>query len=234
MSAPPRPTPTSPVRWPSLIALLGLALTMALTSGCNIVAGIGALEEARRRNSTQTIDPVYTGLQGKSFAVVVTADRVIQSDFPDLLPRLTTFITDDLVRNQPAIQAAGMVPAADVLQYQYNNPRWITLSYGRLAEQLGVQRLIIVDLLEYRLFEPGNKYLWSGRAAATVNIMESDGPLPDEAAFSKQLKVKFPDKDGIGPADMDIRIVNTELSRRLGQRASWLFYAHEEPYYPDF
>ncbi|MBA4028587.1 MAG: hypothetical protein C0475_05550 [Planctomyces sp.] len=214
-------------RWLGLITAVG---TLAL-GGCAVGGAIAALEESRRRNSTRQIDGEYGGLKGKSFAVIVTADRFVQADNPELLPRLTEQVSERLARQA---EASGYVPAAEVLDFQLNTPRWVTMAYADVAEQLGVERLVVVELTDYRLHEPGNQYLWNGVAAATVGVVEVGGPLDSDFAYSKLVRVSFPDKDGYGPNDLPRAAVNTELARRLADRAAWLFYNHQEPYYPDY
>ena len=38
---------------------------------------------------------------------------------------------------------------------------------------------------------------------------------PDEAAFQKSVRVSFPDKSAIGPGDLPLNVVATELGRRI-------------------
>ena len=214
-----------------LLCAAALCAAVVVSSGCNIVSVFGYMEESRRRSSTQEVKAEYDGLVDKTFAVVVMADRIIQSDQPEAVAKLTFDISERLRAESGAI---GYIAAPAVLQFQFNNPRWVVMNYGELAKALNVQRLVVIDLNEYRLNEPGNKYLWAGVASGTISVIEADGPLPDEPIYRKQVKVRFPDKDGFGPADLPMAAVNTELARRFATRAAWALYTHQEPYYPDF
>jgi hypothetical protein len=232
MILPPRATLKG--RLGSAAFLCAAVLSLAPLSGCNVVGFLGAMEESRRRNSTHNVDAEYTGLAGKNYAVLVIADRFIQGDNPSIVPYVTTRITNvlsDTKEGQAKIAAAGVIPADRLLSYLYEHPHWTTMPRGELAKELGVQRLIVVELLEYRLSDPGNQYLWSGLATGTVGVCEADGPAPDEFAFEKPIKVSFPDKDGYGPNEMSSQMVSTELAKRFTDRCAWLFYAHQEPYY---
>jgi hypothetical protein len=163
--------------------------------------------------------------------VVVTADRMIQADHPEVVAKLTIDIADQLAREAGA---SGFVPGMSVLEYQYNHPRWVTMPLGQLAKALEVERLVFIDLQEYRLNDPGNPYIWQGVASGLVGVVHADSALPDEFAFQKQIRVKFPDKSGMGPADLPRGAVNTTLVKRFVDRAAWLMYDHEEGYYPDY
>ncbi len=216
----------------SIILLLLLA-TLPL-QGCAVGGFVGAMIETKRRNSLRPHDAEYRGLEGHNWAVVVSADRAIQGEFPDVVPWMTAKISERLVKEQQTVGAAGFVRPEDVLRYQYNNPRWVAMPKGELARELQVDRLIFVELREYRLNEPGNQYLWAGLATGTVDVYEADSPAPDEVAFQKPIAVAFPDKQAQGPNDFSRAIVMTELGRRFVERLSWCFFDHKEPYYPKY
>jgi len=216
----------------SRVATLSLLLLLpTLLSGCIVGQLVGGMIESERRTGSKTVDREYTGLEGKTFAVVVSADRVIQADHPEVVARLSQEIATRLAKHAGA---SGFVPGASVLQYQYNHPRWVTMTLGQLAKELEVERLVFVDLVEYRLNDPGNAYLWQGAAAGQIGVVEADSSFPDEFAFQKQIRVGFPDQEGLGPGDLPRAAVNTALANRFVDRAAWLFYSHEEKYYPDY
>jgi hypothetical protein len=216
------------------IALVFLSIAIGMLQGCAGLGFIGAMSESYKRSSKRWVEAEYTGLEEKSWAVAVSASRGIQGEFPDVVPWMTHKSAERLVANQAIIGASSYVPADKVLRYQYENPRWVAMPKGELARALGVQRLIFVELVEYRLSEPGNQYLWAGLATGTVNVYEADGPAPDEIAFQKPIRVGFPDKLGFGPGDIHASVVATALGTRFLDRVTWLFYRHEEPYYPDY
>lgn len=205
-----------------------------MSTGCNALGFLGAMEESRRRNSTKTVDAEYKGLKDKNYAVVVKVDRSIEADFPELVPYMTGEVTRRLVDQQAKINADGVVPTERVLRYLFDHPEWTTMAHGELAKALEVNRLILIEVFEYRLNEPGNAYLWEGIAAGTVGIVEADTSVRDEFAFQKPVRVQYPDQKGVGQQDMSRAVVATELARRFIDRTTWLFYSHQEPYYPKY
>jgi hypothetical protein len=164
---------------------------------------------------------------------VVVASIVSEAD-PYVTEVVTRLSIDIAERLKNVVGATGYVPGQSVLAWQFNNPRWVTMPHSQIAAELEVQRLIVIELTEFRLNDPGNQYIWQGVIAGTVNVIEADTDFPDEFAFQKALRLRFPDKDGFGPADLPRQAVNTELSRRFAERAAWLFFSHEESYYPDY
>lgn len=214
----------------SALSLLALAAFTA-QSGCVLGTLMGGAIESYKRDSTHEVQAEYTGLAQHSFAVVVAGDRSIEADNPGLMAVLTDRISERLRQNAGA---TGSIMAAPLLAYLYDNPEWMSRPPAELAKDLGVDRLVLVELQEYRLNDPGNQYLWDGVAAATVNVIETDSPLPDEFAYTSLVQVKFPNKQGIGPAEMERNVVTSALIGRLVDRVTWLFYAHQEPYYPEY
>lgn len=207
----------------------------ALLSGCFA----GAMIQEYQRHSTKTVAAEYTGLEGKSFAVVISADRSIQADNPRLVDELTSRITERLSGSANVPCAGGYVPADQVLKYLYNHPGWASMSRVELAKALGggekpVERLVYIDLYEYRLTDAGNQYEWNGVAAGNLSVFEIDSALPNESGFDRTIQVKYPDKQGYGPNEMSQVVVTSALAKRFIDRASWLFYRHDEPYMPDY
>lgn len=212
-------------RWCVGVATGVLAAACLIPSGCVIAPLLRSAE----LNGSKDVKAKYAGLAGKSFAVVVSADRMIQADFPQLMGQLTATIGQRLADE---CDASGWIPPQDVLAYQYKNPRWSVMRLDDLAKELKVDRLIIVEVMEFRLHEPGNQYLWRGAATAKVGVIEADGPVNDNFIFQEQVRTIFPiDERALGPAQLSEQTVQVKLSKKLIDRVSWLFYDHEEKNY---
>jgi hypothetical protein len=194
-------------------------------SGCIVGAAIGGMAESYHRTGTSEIDAEYEGIQGKSFAVVVSADRVIEGNNPGISARINQRVNDRIIQNAGPSFA---IPSADLLTVLYNTPQWPAMTRGEVADMLGVERLVVVEIVEYRLNEPGNKYIWDGSASCIVSVYESDSPFPDDPVFEKAIRVSFPDTSGLMRTEIPEAAVNTELANRITNRVSWLFYTHEE------
>jgi hypothetical protein len=199
--------------------------------GCVLGQLIGGMAESDLRHSKKDVDAKYLGLPGKSFVVVVAADRSVQADFPSVVGDITITVSEELRKHAGA---SGWVPPKDVLRYQYEHPGWSSEPLDKLAADFGAQRLIYIDLREYRLNDPGNAYLWAGVASGTVSVVEADGPIADQFEFQEPVSVKFPDQSGQGPQQIPPAVMQAALSRRFVDRAAWLFYLHEEPYYSEY
>ncbi|RMH29839.1 MAG: hypothetical protein D6692_02975 [Planctomycetota bacterium] len=208
-----------------LFALIGGVLALLTIPGCIIGAAIGGMAESYHRTGTTKVPAEYTGISGKSFAVVATGSRVMEADHPGLTARLLQRVNDRLIANANPSYA---IPSMDLLTVLYNTPQWPAMTRGEVAEMLGVERLVVIEVIEYRLNEPGNQYVWDGLASVLVTVYESDNGLPDDPVYEKAIRVTFPDASGFMRTDLPEAAVTTELSNRLVNRIAWLFYDHEE------
>lgn len=212
-------------RYKALAAILISVLALLSIPGCIIGAAIGGMAESYKRTGTSEIEAEYLGLEGHSFTVVVSADRLIEGNNPGISARINQRVNDRLIQNA---NASFAIPSADLLTVLYNTPQWPAMPRGEVASMLGVERLIVVEIIEYRLNEPGNKYVWDGSASCMVSVFESDSGFPDDPVFEKAIRVAFPDSSGLMRTEIPEAAVNTELANRITNRISWLFYTHEE------
>ena len=214
-----------------LFALGAGAAMLVSGSGCQVAALAGVMAESYKRTGTHEVEAEYTGLKGKSFGVIVATDRVLMAEHPRLQAEVTTVVSQRL---RMEADASGYVPPELMLKFQIEEPRWKAMSPKELADELGVERLVFVEITDFRLRESGNAYLWAGAASAQVRVLEADGPIDDEFVFRKSVQVDFPDKDGFGPDDYSADHVSMRLRTRMCDRIVWLFHNHQEPYYPDY
>lgn len=205
-----------------LVLAASLVLATASMQGCILSPFLRASE----LKGSKQIPAKYTGLTGKSFAVVVAADRNIQSTYPMLIGQVTNTVSNRL---KDQVGASGWVPPEDVLGFQYQHPQWTTWTLQKLADELGVERLIFIDIQEFRLNEPGNAYLWKGAAGGIVGVVEADGDTSESFAFSEPISVQYPTKEvALSPAQAQWGDVQVMVAKRFVDRAAWLFFEHEE------
>lgn len=200
----------------------GLAVLLTASGGCE---AIGVIAANAQRTGSHDVKAMYKGLEGKTFAVVVSADRSIQADHPELVITLTREISKRLAENAGA---SGIFPAEEVLAYQFQYPNWVAKTPEELAQEFGVERLVSIDIADFQLTDPGNPYIWAGSAIGTVSITEADGATPSLFSFREAVRVGFPDETGVSPMEVPRDTVKIALTSRFIQRATWMFYDHEE------
>lgn len=218
-----------PGRMAHALGTLGAIALLGSMQGCIVGAAIGGMAESARRTGTTKVPADYIGLQGKSYAVVVVVSRLTQAQHPGLVSRITTGVNERLALPENGVGASAFIPSGDLLNVLYETPQWPAMPPGEVAGMLGVERLVMIELFDYQLHEPGNRYVWDGVASGNVTVFESDSGIPDDPVYEQAIRVTFPDGTGFMAADIPQSGVTSELSRRFINRAAWLFYDHEEP-----
>ncbi len=210
---------------------IGLAASGAmLISGCAVMNLVGAVGNEIERNKKIEVLAQYEGLENSTCAVVVHADASTFYEFPNVMLDVAGNVA---FRIQTNVKGVSILAPATVVQWQYQTPAWTTLPYGQIAEELGVDRVVVIDIYEFRLNPPGNQYLWEGVAAANVGIVERDGLDPDAFAYTFDIRVSFPNQEGIGRESASAQAIQTGLLTKFVQKAAWLFFTHIEDKYPD-
>jgi len=171
-----------PTRPGADLAPLAVALTLAcLAPGCNIAgwAAHGVFGDEEK----QKIAARYDGLINRTVAVMVSADQGVLYNFPDAVDQVCRRVSRQLAASLPSTK---VIHPRDVLRYQQNHPYWITTPLPRLTESLDVDRIVYVDLVEYRTNDPGDPYVWRGTITANVGVAERPGVHgPGEASGAK-------------------------------------------------
>ncbi len=194
-------------------------------AGCNIVGIAGPIAKAIDDAGTTVFPAQYTGLEGKTFAVMVEADAVMRVNSPRIVNVVTNGVTRQLSQN---VIHAGFVPGPRVLEFQFSTPRSQMWEPLRIADELTVDRLVKIELVEYRLNEPGNATIWEGRAIARVEVYEAELE-GNEPVYTQEVRVAFPDGTGFSRQEIPGRAVEANLQQRLIDRISWLMYEVELP-----
>ena len=213
----------------ALLAMLAL-LAVPTMQGCAIAQLVGGMAESYQATGSRTVYAEYEGLRDESYAIYVVAPRSIIGEYAGIDLALTDRITTLLrANNEGLVEAASFIPSDVVNRERYANPRMSTWPFSQVAEHFGVSRLIVVDISEMRLNEPGNRHVWSGVLAARVMVLEYQKGMAEDFAFTKDIAVRFPDNAGFTPADISAATIRAALVQRMSDRVAWLFYEHSEP-----
>jgi hypothetical protein len=213
----------------SIAAGLGIAAIIGL-SGCAATNFLGAVGQAAEYQKKIEVLAKYSGLENKTVAVLVDADLATLYDYPDLAATVTSGVTARLGRDVPG---AKVLNPQIVVTWQYRTPLWNSLPYGEICEQLNVDRVVFIDIQEFRLNPPGNRWEWEGAASAMVGIIERDGIDPDQFAQTIDLSARFPTVSGVDRDSASANQIKTGLLAEFIKKTSWLFHTHIEPKYPD-
>ncbi len=218
----------------NLAAILAAAVLasvgLALLGGCAVVKLFGGMAQNYEYQKRIEVLPQYSGLEDQTVAVIVEADLSTLYEHPDTVAKIAGGVVGRLRRDVPNVR---VVDPGVVINWQYRTPQWNALPYGQIAEQLGVNRLVHIDLYEYRFHPPGNRWEWEGACSANVGVVERDGFDPDTFVEVFAVESRFPTIKGVGLANATQSQIELGLLAEFIRKTAWLFHTHLEPKYPD-
>jgi len=214
------------------LAAVGLAAGVLAAGGCGIFGVASKVGEAIESEKQVEVLAKYRGLENATVAVVVNADRSVLYEYPTVVPNVVASVAGG-IRNRVSGDKKRIMSPSESLGWCYRNPTWTTMPLGELAKDLGVDRVVVIDIYEFRLNPPGNRWLWDGMAAANVGIVERDSLDPDTYSEEYSVAVKFPDQSELGRESAREGDILLGLTAKFSQQVTKLFYDHMVPKYPD-
>lgn len=211
------------------VCLVIIAVIAALGSCQAIMLGGVLAQEAEYAKKIEVL-PKYEGLEHKTVAILVDADPATLYEHPSVANTIAVGLWNYLRTNVPT---ATLLPQNAVIDWQYRTPQWHGMPYSQITDDLNVDRVLIVDIFEYRLHPPGNSWEWEGLCSGNIGVVERGGLDPDSFAEQFDVSIRFPDKTGYGKESLSENFVDTILINRFIIKTAWLFYKHIEPKYPD-
>lgn len=216
--------------------VLLLLMPLATAGGCAVAGLIGGMAQNYEYNKLIEVPAQYDGLEGALTAVVVQGDMGLFYQYPGVPPLIARDVSQRLARDVPG---SRVLNPEVIARWQYNTPHWDSLPHGEVAEALGekfgVERLVVIDIYEYRLHPPGNSWEWAGACGATVGVIERTPGrfVSDEFVISFDIKSTFPEIRGVGRDNASREQIEYGLLADFIKRCAWVFHEHLEPKYPD-
>ena len=201
-----------------------------LLGGCAVGALVGGMAQNWEYQKLVEVHAAYDGLQNKTVAVLVDADLAILYEHPSVAVNVAVNVSSEIARN---VEGATVLPSGVIAQWQFRTPQWNAMPYGEIAEALDVDRVVHIDIYEYRLHPRGNRWLWEGVCSAHVGVIEREGIDPDSYVEVFDVEAAFPDIKGVGRDSTNSALVQTGLLVLFVKRTAKLFYRHLDPKYPD-
>jgi len=214
--------PSSPLRAACLAVLI--AIPLALT-GCKNVAGfVGHVVGGEEKDKVYEVEAKYKTLAGHSVAIVVKADQTLYFQYPAAPGTIQRSIAAELALQMPSVR---LTDPAQIEKFQKENPYWNTMPDGDLLKRLKVERLILVDIAEFSLHEPGNASVWRGTIRGNVSVHEDNSANANNSTFSENVDSLFPNDSKVGVLNSDDQTMLFGLSKRFSQAVVGLFYDHK-------
>jgi hypothetical protein len=206
-----------------------LCLTVVLP-GCAIGALIGGIKQNQEYQTLLMVQPKYPDLPGQTVAVVCDAPMEVLDAYPELVYTIQRDVARRIAGN---VHEARVLPPHVVSRWQFQTPAWQALPLSDILDQLGVQRIVMIEIYEFRLHPHGNRYMWDGVSAAHVGVIEEGGFDPDSFARTFNIHMSFPSMGHVSRDEVSQSTIVMGLLDGFIKKTAWLFYEHTEPKYPD-
>ena len=201
-------------------------------AGCAVPSMIGGMAQNAEYQKKVNVPAEYTGLENREIAVLVDVDMATMYEHPRAASEIAKGVAFNIQKHVPG---ARVINPQTTMAWQYRTPAWNLMSYGDVADELGVERVVVIEIYEYRLHPPGNRYEWEGVCAATVRVIEDDGNTIDANLPVRDYDIiaRFPDVSGVTLDSGNASNVEAGLIIEFIKQTVYLFYDHIEPKYPD-
>lgn len=166
----------------------------------------------------------YLGLKDRSVAVLVWVRDYTEFNHPQARPAITRQITQRILTGVPGTTLAD---PDKVLKWQEANPYWATLPPSKWAESLKVERVVVVEIDEYRTHEPGDRYVLRGVISASVKVVEAEAADPDNFAAEYSKLVMYPTSEKLGSSTASEDQIEQITLVWFSEEAAGLFFDHQ-------
>lgn len=192
-----------------------MACVCLYTAGCGPMPGEKVLVDVAGE---------YHGLVDQRVAVMIAADSHMLHRYPQAPRYLSKAVTARIAHHVPGVT---MTIPEQVVQFQTDNPYWMNMRYGELVEKMGVDKIVLVDLVEYQTHEPGNAHIWQGLITANLGVIDAQAEDPDNFVYYNTVTARFPEQSSIGLIDSDERTIRLGMVLLFSREGGGLFYDHQ-------
>lgn len=176
--------------WKRSSATVCVAWLCVALNGCNIVGPLAAIAIPQYEYAK------YVGLQNQSIGVMVWADRGVRIDWDKIQLDIANAVQSSLqASNAKELQGATFpVLPASIVRFQYDHPHLESAPVTDFAAQLGVTRLIYIELERFSTRSDMSYQLYRGTAIATLKVIEIENGKATLAFEENGITAGFPIK----------------------------------------
>lgn len=210
-----------------ILWLLAPALLLAGVFGA--LAGCAILGVAAQAMPPAQVQPRYSKLQGQSMAVMIWTEHGVRLDWPNMPLDLGANIRDKFVAAQKEKlkqlkDSTFPMSSAAVIRFQEDHPEAEVQPILEVAPQLGVSRLIYIEIQAFQTRSDASVDLFKGSALASIKVVEVEKGKATVAYQEDGVRATFPPKgpeEGIPAGDDSkfyegtIDALSTEIVRRF-------------------
>jgi hypothetical protein len=196
-----------------------LALTLACSlSGC-------WLGGAYERTQGKPVASEYKGLAGHTAVIVVYVPDGLVNNYPRAAREVMDFFRVELLKGVPNVRLVSL----DRVEDWQRSTDWIKLSDKDVANHFGVDRVIRIEMVEYRTKEPGVEGYVKGRINANCRVVEVvKGETPRIGWERRGITAEWPTESNMEMLRINENVVRMRTLEMFAQTLAKAFYDHNE------
>jgi hypothetical protein len=229
------------------MAMKRVALTLAVMAGSvGVLLGGGGcgflgfgFTKAPPPLVTRTEGAAYGGLAGKSVAIVVFAPPATLNEYPGTREEVSTFVATQMRGNMPT---TALVDPRSVVSWQDSTLNWANLPPAEIGKHFRVDRVMVIQVLDYSTKRPIGFSEMQGRLRAQVKIYNAEGAanapatapadgavvLP-AAEWTGLVDAAWPSGKALDPTQTNENAVRLRTLETFSDLLTRYFYEHREP-----
>jgi hypothetical protein len=193
-----------------------------MATGCSVP---GFVANAVAGGETKvTVTAAYDGLANHSVAVLVSATDSIRATHPTAVADTGRAVTAAIATEVPGVTVVNPDQIAGFLR---DNPDWVIVPPGQLLQRFDVERLVMINLVQYSTHETGNSHLYLGRVVASVDVISADAPDPNNAVMRAEVSTTYPENGGVGVLETNDQTIAYGMRKGFALRVARLFTDYE-------
>ncbi len=213
-----------------IICTTSLLLVCLCLASCNIIGFGGAMAQAHE-DQMLIEKPAEYDLSGQTVAVVIEADLVMHYEHPGMANIIAEAVAARIAMH---VENVRVLSPTDVAHWQYTTSQWTAMSSGEIVDSLKVDRVVYIQIQNYRLTPPGNQWLWEARCDALIGIIEKNSFEQDGFDQTFEINSIFPRRPSVLTHEEATKAdIERGLLAEFIKETAWLFYLHQEPKNPD-
>ena len=206
------------------ITCLVLAAMLLCIGGCNLLEWPTYVLFGQH---SQKVKAEYTGLAGKSTAIIISDSLGLDFEYPSARANLALAISELIKKN---VKDASFVNYETINAYQQKHLDWAMMPMDRLSNEFNAERIMYLDLYEFNMTEENSVQLLRGRIRAAVRIYETDGEeiMRNRPVFRSDVSVVWPEHGPMPTSDAAMQKIHIESIREFANKLSKKFYDHKD------
>lgn len=199
-----------------VLGMLGGILGLGL-GGCSWLA------MASEKVGGKNVPADYKTLDDKSLAIVIYPDWATGLEYAGARDEIGAFTTAQMREFLPKTK---LVNYKEVIHWQDDTQQWRNMEMKEIGKHFGVDRILYIEVLDYRSRQPGSDNLLQGRIHAMARIYETDAAGP-AAAWEKEFDVTWPNIPE-GPPKTNDLTVRRRVLEAFSVQLVGNFYEHKD------